>query len=115
MRDNIGPVECVSINFEGSVRNLRKTSRRKLLMTLRPIQPSDHSVAKPARPRPMKTATKDNGSQRAVCRLYSTSVSSMSGSTSMTIAASIAAVAAIATTATMPMALCGKTYRHRRP
>ena len=105
MRDSIGPVACLSIKRDGSVRNLLNTSRRSALITLRPIQPSEASVAKPANPRPTKMAANANGSHLAVSRLCATRVSSISGSTSQTMAASITAPEAIATTAISPINL----------
>ncbi len=114
MRDSIGPVACLSMNCAGNFRYLSKTSRRKELITLRPIQPSDASEAKPAVPRAMKMPMNANGIHRDVSRLCWTSVSSMSGSTRYTMVASMTAAAAIDTMATSPTSLCGMTYRQSR-
>ena len=99
----------LSKNRVGSVRNLLKTSRRNELMTLRPIQPSEYSVANPAMPRAMKIAMNAIGSHLAVSRFCATSASSISGSSRYTRLASISAVAAMPITAMTPTTLCGST------
>ena len=112
--ERIEPVALDSKNRVGKVRNLPNTSRRNALMTLRPIQPSDASVAKPVMPRAMNTRTKATGSQRVASRFCATRASSMSGSTMATRLISMTAVNAIATSAMTPIVLCGNTYCHSR-
>ena len=80
MRESNGPVVLPSKNLAGNVRNLLNTSRRSELMTLRPIQPSDASVAKPETPRAMKIAMNVSGNHFADSRFCATSASSISGS-----------------------------------
>ena len=79
MRDSNGPVLRSSKNRAGKVRNLRNTPRRSELMTLRPMKPSEDSVAYPATPRAMKIRTKATGIHLAASRFCLTRASSMSG------------------------------------